>query len=425
MIRLLHRLMSRHGVLMHYSGSTALQKLTAMLASIAVLHWIQPADMGIWQALILVQSYGEILRLGITRGLNRELPFLLGQGRDAEAMQAAATAQLHSLITGMFGSTVLLAGLLVPAWSSPHWRTALVAMAVTWFAGSYGNCLQATFRGHKEFQKLAYRQYFTSLLNVVSLAMVAWWGFSGMVWRTALIAVVNTLFLHQIRPFRLPLSWNWHAFRNLLSTGLPLYGSNCLMTVAQGFNSIILLGLGGVELLGLYAPVSAILSVMDTIPQSFTAYANPRLVYGLGQNEQVRPVWRGAVRVSLAAVGVTIPIALVGWLLLPWAFTHVFPHYAPAVTACSWALLAGLFWALGSLRVALVVTKAWSWLYVYACAFVFLKWIFPWYFANRLPPLNGLMIGETAAAVCLLVVAVWVSFRATHAPTPSLHAGSS
>lgn len=409
------RLFKRQNVFLLFSLSALLLHAVSMLGAIVVLRWVSPASMGIWQTILLAQAYAEVMQLGVLRGLNHELPFLLGQGDIAAARHLAATAQFHSVLVGSLGALGFFVALLFTqaAANSSEWRYGLVAMALVWSAGNYHNYLEATFRAQNKFKHLAYAQLIEAGLQVVTLYLVVVWGYQGMLVRAVILTLFMTVILFWMQPMPLWPKFRWKAFRQLLYTGIPLYGIGYLYVLAIGFDRIILLQTGGTELIGFYAPMAAVMAAMTVGPQAIIAYLYPRLSFSLGKGGASSQLWRKSLQAFAASVVISIPMVLVGWFVIPLAMEHLFPDYLPALTAVRLMLIVGFLLSGRAILVPLYSLKAWHWLYLYMGIFTLTRWLLLRYFAFMYEPLLGVAIGGVVAGILMLIIALGISWQAT------------
>lgn len=103
------KLLKNNKTLLSFSGSSILLSLVKLFANILIIRWIAPEELGIWNTIIVVQSYAVVLNLGISNGLNRELPFALGKNYLNIARKLAETGLFISIIAA-FVSFFVLAG---------------------------------------------------------------------------------------------------------------------------------------------------------------------------------------------------------------------------------------------------------------------------------------------------------------------------
>ncbi len=400
--------------LLIYSSGSFVYNLVSLVASILVLRWVPPEQMGIWQTVMLANTYGDIAKLGVFSGLNRELPFWLGKGDKEKAYQLAASAQAFSLIISCLGLVVFVGVALSGSGLSQVWRSSFLAIGLLWFASVYNSYLQVTFRTGNEFKALGYANYFHSLVSILTLVLVAVWGYQGMIARAVFLVAVLAVIFHWLRPIRVGWRFNLPELKELMKVGIPIYISTYLYTSAMGLDRVILLQKGGIEQVGYYAPATAVLTIMMTIPFSLTSYFNPRMVYSLGKDGDRRKLWRP----TLMAVGLSFltgfPMALLGWFLVPPALQYLFPQYLPSALAVQITLVAGVFLSLRTAVVALIVLKAWRYLYGYMILFLIVRWLSLVISIEQFSPLTGVAVGSVISFVIMGGLAILFAFLAIH-----------
>ena len=64
-----------------------------MLGGILQGRCVPPAVLGLFNGLGLVVGYAPFLQIGISNGLNRELPYFVGKGDQQRVKELAAAAQ--------------------------------------------------------------------------------------------------------------------------------------------------------------------------------------------------------------------------------------------------------------------------------------------------------------------------------------------
>ena len=72
-------------------SATAVCHVLGAATSLLLRMLLSPAQMGIWQALKLLLSYGNYANLGISKGAAREFNVALGSGQTAAARRASNT----------------------------------------------------------------------------------------------------------------------------------------------------------------------------------------------------------------------------------------------------------------------------------------------------------------------------------------------
>ncbi len=378
------------------------------------MRWVEPSLMGLWQTLLLCQSYGEVLRLGVVRGLNRELPFELGKGNTVRAHQLVATAEALTLIVSVCGLMIFLLLTLLPFGPCRQWQIAAAAAGVVWSSAHIRSYLEATFRGSTEFLALGKYQFLEAALQLITVILVAWWGFPGMCLRSAGVAVVGTVCLYSIRPIQVAPQIRWPDVRDLMATGLPLFGIAYLWTVGETANRVALLCFADITTLGLYCTIGAVSAVLLTIPNTFVSYFYPRITHDFAVTGNHEHVWRGSIRVLAWSASTSLLLLGCGWATLPYLLALAFPEYSAAAPAMRITLLASVFWSANFVRVGLYSMKAWRYLYSYCAMLLVAKMTLAYIFVQMSDPLTGVAIGDLVSGVVMALAITCMTFTATH-----------
>ncbi|MBN1451860.1 MAG: oligosaccharide flippase family protein [Anaerolineales bacterium] len=401
-----------------YSLSSLLLQASVMFSGFFVLRFVSPERLGIWRTVSLVIAYGDVLSLGITRGLGRELPFYLGRKKKEQAKSLAATAQFYTLVSGGLASAAVIAAIAFVPNRSIEWTLALLGMGIYWFMIQYRSYLVVTFRAEAEFRLLTARHFIETVLNMASLILVVIGGFRGMVVRYVLLSAVMTILLYHIRPIRVKPSFSRPDFFMLVSTSIPQYISGYLMTISMAFAQTIVLQRGSVESIGLYAPVAAITPIMMAIRNSVGTYINPRMMFQLGKHDNPQVVTRGVLIILGATAAISLPIIIAGLLATPLLVPTFFPEYAETQTAIQLALIGGGFLAVNGTIAGLYALKAWRLTAVYVGCTAVLRWVIPWLLTENGDVIVGASLGQAIANVLGLVIGLLILWRATQVAAP-------
>jgi len=409
-----------HGTLLRFSMASSILEITRMVVSLVVLRWVAPAEMGLWQSLLLIQAYSGIMQFGVFNGLNRELPFRLGAGENDMVMRLAATAQSVAIIAAM---VLFMSGLAVPIVIDGEADLTIGAMIVLVTAAAiiYRTYLFVTYRAAKAFEQLAMIRIWETGALILTLPLVYWYQFWGLAAQFLLFSIFGALIGHLMRPIRVPLRFSWQDLVVLFRVGILIFIFGYLAGVAHTFPRLILLQGYGVELVGLFAPVYAMIVLFRVLPNSIAQFVYPQMSYRLGASNDPRVLWPMAWKTSMGIGIASIPFLILGYMLAPWAIEVLAPKYIQSIAALRWALLSGvLMGALVSIN-ALFSLKAWSLLTLYTAVQLLAIFLFPLlmlgYFTD---PLEAVAAGFVAAHALTFVVGFWCIYRATHMRITSL-----
>jgi len=408
--------MSREAFL--YTIAAFARNMTALLSGIAVLRWVAPEQLGIWQTLLLAQIYLGVLRLGIVNGMNRELAFRLGSNDPDGAGRLAATAQACVLACAAVAVLIMGGGAAFVWPREAAWRLPLVAMSLIVPLDLYYGYLEGTFRTHFDFGRLARIYIATAALSLLSVALVIVWGFDGYCYRAVLLSALQTTLAFIFRPIRVRPHFDRAAFLTLQKTGLPLFGQNYLHQVTRSLDRLAVLSIGSAELLGCYGPSLAVTRVITGLSDALNTYLSPRLSYRFGQTGRRAALFRPAMQSVAVSILGALPLAVAGWFALPYLVGHLFPQYLPGLFAMRMALLTGLFLNARIAMAAPCMMKAWR--------FVVLEWLLGFVLKGGLllgavhaaGTLDGVAAVNTLAAALAAGAVVYVVRRATTDPAP-------
>jgi O-antigen/teichoic acid export membrane protein len=366
-----------------------------MFAGFIVLRWIAPEDIGLWQSLLLVGTYSSFVQAGVFNGLNRELPYRLGKG-DSSALAFVATCQSFALILGGLLVTGGVLTVFVVEQSQVRWALAAVFVGVA--SSTYQQFLGATYRARQAFRKLSHIVVAETVMALVTLPVVYYLKYPGLAVRFAVLAVFSAIMRHHWRPFRVPVSLDPRVLLELMKTGVPLFAFGYVASIAATLPRVVLLHEGNVQMVGLYAPVAATMSIMIVVPSAMAQYIYPRMSYMLGNSGNRHKVWNLAWRTSIYSVLISTPVIAVIYIAMPWVIEKFLPEYSYGVNAIGWALMGGVFQgALISVN-ALNSLKAWKWMAMYTSVRVLGTLVLVFFFFHLfLNPIEGVAFGYALA----------------------------
>ena len=383
-------------------------------------RFVDPASMGVWHTLLLANAYLTVVRLGLVNGMGRELPFALGQGDVARARRIAATALAFNtgscvLVVLAFGGALLL------CWSAgPDWRLALPAMGVVGALNLYLAYLQATFRSDRDFAHLAQLNWVQAAAGLLLPPMVYALGFAGLCLHASLQALLVTAFAHARRPFPVSGHFEGKLAAEMVATGFPLFAASYALTVATGFDRVILLQRGTVETVGLYAPALAVLAAMAIVPGAVSTWVFPRMSYAFGRGETPRALRNMALAAGGVSLAAGLPVAVLGWALAPELIARFFPQYLGSVHAVRYSLISGLLLSLSPATQVLGTLKSWPSLALTIGVTLLARWTFPWVLSEFYPPLEGVARGNVWASAVTSALSLALVCRVTGTTLPDV-----
>jgi len=186
-------------------------------------------------------------------------------------------------------------------------------------------------------------------------------------------------------------------------------------TVCGTVDKLVLLRFAGVEQVGLYALAATAAAAFQVIPQSIAHYVYPRMSHHYGRTNNPRVLWGIAYKVTLVVVAAMIPVALIGYFLLPWTVRILFPKYVAGTHAAQIMLFASVASGATIGSNALSRLKAWSHLIGFQFSYAALTAVAPFVGIRMFhSPLNGVAYSVLIANLVSVVLALGFTYAATH-----------
>jgi len=312
-----------------------------MVCGVVTARFVEPTIMGLFTGITLIQGYIPFLQLGVSNGLNRELPYYVGKGEQSHVQELAATAQAWSLVLGG-GTAVGLTGVAFWQGACGNWMQAAGWMtnAITAFFLFYGTYyLQITFRTRGDFARLALINVVQSVVSLVFVVLVWWLAFYGLCLRALVVVAVQLALLWYWRPVKVNPRLRKEPFVHLLKIGGPIFVVGQVYAYWGTLDSTLLLYYCDTRSLGLYSLATMASATVLMLPQALSQVLYPQMAEQYGRTHDVLGIVKLSLRpmafACLAMAGMTV----VGWHLVPPVVKLLVPRYVDGIAAVQWSLL--------------------------------------------------------------------------------------
>lgn len=397
-----------------FTASSLVYMAASMVSNLVVIRWLAPAEAGIWQTLVMVQSWFSFVQLGFFNGLNHELPFRWGRGERDLALRMASVTFGWSLLCATLAPIAFGVALLFYA-DEPQWALGLGAAGMATAFTFYREYLGVTFRTAEAFHDLAWINVVQAVLAVATVPLVVAGAFDGLCLRMAVLGAAAAALLHWKRPHRLRPAWDLDVAKRLVAVGAPFVAIGFLASFANGLDRVILLGTGGVTAVGLFTPALALKAGATFLPGALNQLLLPRLEFRRGQAGDPHALWRTSSKAVAVSTLLMLPVVLLGWFLLPPLVRFAFPQYEAGIDAARVVLLGTLLSGLEAGTAVLSATRSYVRLASLQVAAVVLlgglPWLFTFAFAD---PLVAVATGFLVARLLLFPLGLGLMYRATH-----------
>ncbi|HJW44383.1 MAG TPA: hypothetical protein VJ463_07995 [Geothrix sp.] len=322
-------------------GGNITSSLLGALGGLLVARFVGPDVTGSYRVFTIPLMYMTFLHLGTFDGLWRQIPFYMGRKQPEKVEALASAAGAWNLLV----SVLVTVGFLVCALRALV-RGDMVGL-VGWLSQMlccwgvyYGGYLSATYRTIHQFVTLAKVQLVQAVVNFALVFIVPLFGFFGLCVRAALPAALGVGLFHRSRPLKIRHRLDWKALGEVVRIGLPFsFWGSLYTSIWTATESALMLSLGGLTGLGLFAVAAVMRDGMNVLPMSVYQVLTPRVVEAYAREGSVRTANARSLLVTAGLTGVMVVIVLICSSLLDLLVPAAIPKYAagiPLMKVCLW-----------------------------------------------------------------------------------------
>ncbi len=329
-----------------------------------ILMWINPEELGTWQSFTVFVGYIQILTLGTTSGLNRELPFYLGKGdKEIALKKLEACGYYTTLLSTSLMIVVIILGLLL--WQLNVFIVDHAIMFVFAFSiaalSIQTNFLGATFRSSNSFNKLTIIQMLNAGLYFLLIPLIYFFNIWGYIVYQTLLAIFLFIGYYLYRPYKIKYKYNYKETIALIKVGFPMYFWNYLSEISRSIPRTILVIFGNPLTVGLYSPAGSINGAMLELPAYTNRYLFPQMAYKYGKTNDRKIILNYASKSAFYLLVIMLVAAVILVFIIPPVFNAFFQKYSQGIVAAQISVFSGVFYSINSIfHNALVSIKAFA-----------------------------------------------------------------
>lgn len=351
-----------------YSIFSTMKSVASMVVGLAIMFWLSPRELGMWNAVSIFLAYGPLFQMGIQSGLNIELPILLGKGDENKAKDYVANAFGYAVIISVVFFVVgsVMAGLFYYKHGLSLSMGVLTIMLMS-ISASFQLHLAARYRSAKAFDRLSR----INLVDTVLIVVLVWFVYKYHYWGILVYNVVSSLvdlaLLFMYTPYK-QIKPRFELLRifSLGKVGVALMVLIQLRTAAQTLPRWIIIVKAGTEKLGLFTPAMAVNALISLIPGQIAQFFHPQMGYIYGKTGQAKNIWRYVKILFIVLPIATIPIAATIWILAPWLLETFFSKYLESLWAMRIMAVAFIFSSAATTSWVLNTLKAFKYSYFFS-----------------------------------------------------------
>lgn len=343
-----------------FAGGNFFVAILGGLGGLVQARWIDPDVFGEFRKFGILTSYLNIGLVLVHDGLMRQYPFLLGQGKTADALKVAGTAKWWYLLV-CWCFSVFFAVLSLTSILQGDYRAAVgwsVQILVVWGV-IYGFYLGVMYRTSYDFKRLTYNSTIVSVFGFVTLVIVKVWGYWGLAVRAALSNIVALYLSRRYVPVKVKAMLDVHGLIELTKISLPLsipgYLSTSFLTASM---SLIVLKYCGQHGLGIYSTAFTFQAMALTLTTAIHQMFSTKLTYKFGETGDIVACLKWARRPTLVSVAASTVLAVVFCIMIGPFIRLVLPKYVDAIPVIQ---ILSVSLPLSALQLPLIIIRTALW----------------------------------------------------------------
>lgn len=326
------------------SGATAICHGLGMVTSLLLKVLLDPAQMGVWQALKMLLGYGNYANLGISKGAIRDYTVAIGRGNTEEAERGLDLAFTVNTVSSVIYAAILLGAAVWIGVSSDGlmpgpWVVGLAVVGGLAVLSRYVTFQVTILRAHKAFELTSRLSVLEAVLTLSVCSLATWaWGVYGLFFGTLVVLLGAFLYIQRYRVVDLRWAFDAAKVGHLISVGGPILLAGTMVTLFRSLDKLMILGyMDDREFqLGCYSVAVMVSTQIYGLGNMFSIVMNPRYGEKFGQTgDRVEVARLAAASSELHAAAMALPAALAVVLAVPLLAT-LLPDYQTGLPALVW-----------------------------------------------------------------------------------------
>ncbi len=333
-----------HKAALFYTSSSLIKSFINIISGFILLRFVSPEEVGIWQGIFIASTYAAFLNFGVPTGLHREIPYLHGRGEKEKACLLASSAKFLSFSCFYLSLVLLLLGVI---YLKIHNQSNIIIFSFTGvfliIAISFlHNFYIVLYRSNQAFIILSKINYAESTILILLFPLIIYKGYNGYILYQVLNHLIFLLLLVLFNPIKSNLKLRLPDILHLAKIGFPIFIMNYLYGIGKSFLKFALLFYGGVQLLGIFAPVFAIINGIKMLPIAISRFFYPSFSYQLGKTGNTLLLWLSVKKITLVLLTILSIIFLPLILIIPFIIENYFPKYIESIIAIQMVIASGI-----------------------------------------------------------------------------------
>ena len=331
----------------HYLAATLVAQGVALVRSLMMPILFMPAQMGVWNLMNVVISYGEKAQLGLLDGMNKAIPLMRGEGRhDRTDAMKDSVFWVNLMLAAVAGLVTWLASWFAPQTYAPSLR--IVAVVV--FLQLPFSYLFSILRVDNRFGLLSRGVVALSICSTILILLLGLRSSDAL--QGALIglaaAYALTVFYWSIAgrysfAFRIKLD----SLREALVLGVPLKMLGVFDAVFLSVDRWIIVAMLGETMLGYYAVAIMVSNLLGLVPGSVASVVYTRMLERYATDKHPRAIRTLLTMPLRALMALMLVLSSCAMIAVPVVITIFMPRYVISIPLVQTLVAGGVFLSIG------------------------------------------------------------------------------
>lgn len=301
-----------------------------MLVELAAAKILGPTLWGVWYFLNLTLAYRGVFHLGISNGMNREVPIYLGKGKREQAKKIE-----NITFTTVLGSSFLACSCFFSIsffiedkalQSAVFWLTPLFVVTQFYYL------VNASLKANSLFNYVSRKQLiFSILFPIFALPLTYFFSLEGFIIGYALALLIAVTCIYRISPISYSIEYEYKKIKNLIRIGFPIMAVGIAYTFLNTADRWIIGILLGAEELGYYSMAIIVFGGMTLFPKVISRQLYPRMGYDWGKTKSKEKLEHWTWLQTKYTGYLVIPLLIGVLIVFPWIIRTWLPEYTPGI----------------------------------------------------------------------------------------------
>lgn len=335
---------STNRMIIFLSSSNLFNTILTLISGLFVAKWMLPEDLGIYSSFNIIVSYLILGQLGISNGLSRELPYLIGKNDKNDAIHTTEVAQFWLLTYAILLFVLLsLVSLYYFTKSNIINGVGFLTIAIVSFHAIYvTQYLKILYRTNSDFNKISLIKIVTSVIAFISILLVWKYKFYGLCLRAIIIAIVNFFLFWKWKPISVIPKWDKDKLKDIFKVGFPMFSVANIYGLWPIFQKTLIVLLGGPKFLGLFVLANMVQSSSKQVSASISSVLYPKMSIKWGEDKSIDSLLKIIKKPVLIFFIILMPLFLIAWYLIPYFVINFLVNYTEGIKAAQWTLVLGI-----------------------------------------------------------------------------------